>query len=286
MKTDLQLINICVLNAGHAQTTHQLCGTDLSSPFARLYYIKAGKATIHLPVGDIETKPGYMYLIPSFMPHSYVCEAGLEFYYLFVYERYGEQTDIFDMYNFPIEVQANNAIDLLFQNYCDFYPELSLPFSNAEEFYYHPAFREYALRYMKMDRFEKMQLQGFVWIVASFFMKHAQKRLEETDDRILKLRQYIKDNINKEITLETLAEQICVTKSHLGRMFREGLGISPTQYIIRTKIQCAQRLLMTTNYSIRTIASEVGFSDVSYFIRLFKRNIGFTPQDYRESLRY
>lgn len=285
MKTDLQLINICVLNAGYAQTQHQWEGTGLSSPFARLYYVKSGKGTIHLPNKDIDMKPGFMYLVPSFMAHSFKCEAGFNFYYLFVYERYGEQTDIFDIYSFPYEVEANNAIDLLFENYCNFYPELNLPYHSAEDFYSHPAYREYAIRYTKMDRFEKMQLQGFVWIVASFFMKHAQKRLDETDPRIVKAIAYIKDNIDKDISLDTLAGIACVTKSHLGRLFRESLGISPVQYIIRTKIQCAQRLLMTTSYSINNIASQVGFKDVSYFIRLFRQNIGFTPQDYRDSLR-
>ena len=57
------------------------------------------------------------------------------------------------------------------------------------------------------------------------------------------------------------------------------------QYILRTKIQCAQRLLMTTNYSIQVIAHEVGFDDPSYFIRVFRQKIGFTPQDYRMNLK-
>jgi AraC-like DNA-binding protein len=212
------------------------------------------------------------------------CQSGLRFYYLFVYERYGTQSDIFDLYSFPYEVEANQAIDLLFENYCNYYPELTLPYASAEDFYAHPSYREYAIRYAQMDRAQKMQLQGFVWIVASFFMAKAQK-IEEMDERLLKVIDYVKENVGKVIETETLANMVCLTKSHLERLFREKLGTSPLQYILRTKIQCAQRLLMTTNYSIQVIAHEVGFDDPSYFIRVFRQKIGFTPQDYRMNLK-
>ena len=284
MKTDLELVNICVLNAGYAQVSQHWEGKGLSSPFARLYYVKEGEGTISTPEAELTMKPGNMYLVPSFMPHSMTCQSGLRFYYLFVYERYGTQSDIFDLYSFPYEVEANQAIDLLFENYCNYYPELTLPYSSAEDFYAHPSYREYAIRYAQMDRSQKMQLQGFVWIVASFFMAKAQK-IEEMDERLLKVIDYVKENVGKVIETETLANMVCLTKSHLERLFREKLGTSPLQYILRTKIQCAQRLLMTTNYSIQVIAHEVGFDDPSYFIRVFRQKIGFTPQDYRMNLK-
>ena len=284
MKTDLELVNICVLNAGYAQVSQHWEGKGLSSPFARLYYVKEGEGTISTPEAELTMKPGNMYLVPSFMPHSMTCQSGLRFYYLFVYERYGTQSDIFDLYSFPYEVEANQAIDLLFENYCNYYPELTLPYASAEDFYAHPSYREYAIRYAQMDRAQKMQLQGFVWIGASFFMAKAQK-IEEMDERLLKVIDYVKENVGKVIETETLANMVCLTKSHLERLFREKLGTSPLQYILRTKIQCAQRLLMTTNYSIQVIAHEVGFDDPSYFIRVFRQKIGFTPQDYRINLK-
>ena len=284
MKTDLELVNICVLNAGYAQVSQHWEGKGLSSPFARLYYVKEGEGTISTPEAELTMKPGNMYLVPSFMPHSMTCQSGLRFYYLFVYERYGTQSDIFDLYSFPYEVEANQAIDLLFENYCNYYPELTVPYASAEDFYAHPSYREYAIRYAQMDRAQKMQLQGFVWIVASFFMAKAQK-IEEMDERLLKVIDYVKENVGKVIETETLANMVCLTKSHLERLFREKLGTSPLQYILRTKIQCAQRLLMTTNYSIQVIAHEVGFDDPSYFIRVFRQKIGFTPQDYRMNLK-
>lgn len=286
MEFNLEIFHVCVLNVGHLCTTGSLGGTEVSSPFARLYYLTRGTATIHLPNKDIQARAGYMYLIPSFLPHSYTCNDGCEFYYLFVYERTGKQSDIFDYYSFPHEVEANHAIDLLFQNYCNFYPELNLPYESEDDFYSHPSYYDYVTRYSQMDRFEKMQLLGFVWIVASFFMKHAGTKLNNIDTRILKVMTYVREHLGDVISLEDLAQQVSVTKSHLARMFRQAFNISPSQYVIRTKVQSAQRLLMTTNHSIRYIASEVGYSDVSYFIRVFKRSIGMTPQEYRAQLKY
>lgn len=285
MKTELELINICVLNAGYAKTTQEWSGTGLSSPFARLYYIRSGNAQISMPDASFTARPGYMYLVPSFMPHSITCQAGLEFYYLFVYERYGQQTDLFDIYSFPHEVEANHVIDLLFENYCNYYPQLNLPYQTAQDFYAHPSYQEYVIRYANMSRYEKMQLQGFVWILGSFFMKYAHKRIDEIDDRVLKVMSYVKDNIRQEMNIETLASMACVTNAHLGRLFRQTLGYSPIQFVLRTRIQYAQRLLVTTTNSISSIAEDVGFNDVSYFIRLFKQKIGFTPQEYRQQLK-
>lgn len=286
MKTELESVNISVLNIGHASTKHTWGGRDLSSPFARLYYVRNGRATLYLPKGEVEMKPGYMYLIPQFMPHSYTCDPGFEFYYMFVYERYGEQIDLFDMYSFPLEVKANEAAELLFQNYCNLYPQLSFPYASAEDFYSHPAYRDYAVRYARMERYEKMQLQGLVWIVTSYFMKHASKSIKAMDERVHLVMKHVKNNIRKDFPLEELAAIACVTKAHLGRLFRDTLGTSPIQFVNRTKIQHAQRLLMTSNQSIAAISAEVGFADVSYFIRLFRRHIGFTPQAYRDKLRY
>ena len=286
MKSKLELVNLIVLNVGYAKTQHRWGGTDISSPFARLYYVTAGKATLHFNNQDIELKPGFMYLVPSFMPHSYVCEPGFEFYYLFAYERYGDSTGFFDIYRFPYEVKANEAANLLFVNYCNLYPQLSLPYASAEDFNNHPAYRDYATRYQAMERYEKMQLQGFVWIVASYFMKHAEKITDNTDERVFKVCVYLKEHISNRVTLDELANVACVTKSHLGRLFRSAFDMSPIQYAIRCKIQFAQGLLLTTDMSVKSVSEKIGIDDVSYFIRLFKKIIGFTPLDYRVRLKY
>jgi len=130
--SELEMSNICVLNVGYAQTQHRWGGTDISSPFARIYYVKTGRAILHLQDQDLELVPGYMYLLPRFLPHSYLCDPGFEFYYMFVYMRYGEQQGLFETHTLPYSVKANEGTDLLFTNFCQMYPQLSLPSRDAD----------------------------------------------------------------------------------------------------------------------------------------------------------
>ena len=133
-----------VLNLGFARTIHQWGNRDISSPFMRIYYIKKGKATLHLPNGDMKVEEGNMYLLPSYMPHAYDCEPGFEFYYLFIFFHQGENTGIFEKYDVPTTVRGNHATTLLFENYCTLYPQLNLPSMTAEDFERHPSYRDYA----------------------------------------------------------------------------------------------------------------------------------------------
>ncbi len=279
----IERVTMTVLNVGYAETRHRWGGNDISSPFARLYYVKRGKAHLSMADCEIEVKPGFMYLVPPFVPHRYECEPNTYFYYMFVYENGLPGT--FDRFEFPIEVQANEAVDLLFTNYCTLYPELSLPYASAEDFDRHPAYREYAARYSRMGDHAKMQLQGLALIIMSYFVKNSTPRMEQSDKRLQSVADYVKQNLRSDITLDTLANVACVTKAHLIHLFSRKMGVTPLQYIIRKRIQHAQALLLTTNMSIGQIAKEAGVNDPSYFIRLFRKNVGFTPQGYRNALR-
>lgn len=277
--------NFMVLNVGFARTTHHWGYTDHSSPFLRIIYIAEGTATLHMPSADYICRPGHMYLVPSFVPHSYDCEPGVGFYYLFLFERFREKTDIFDEREFPVETRANEAADLLFRNFCQLYPNLSLPYKDAAAFDAHKSYKQYAESYANLEPYEHLQLQGLVWIIFSYFMKHSQPKLEVADERVMRIASFVQQHLADEITTDQLADIGCISKPHLNRLFNKAFGVSPLQYIIRKKIQHAQQLLLTTGASVQQVAHAVGFADPSYFIRLFKKNIGFTPQDYRLKLK-
>lgn len=283
-KTEISISDFLVLNLGFARTIHHWENHDISSPFLRIYYIRKGKAILHLPEKDMEVVPGNMYLIPNYMPHSYECDPGFEFYYLFFLVNNRNKADIFDTYTFPTTVHGNHATQLLFENYCDLYPQLNLPTLTAEAFDNHPSYHSYIKAYMQMENYEKMQLHGFVEILMSYFVKHAEARLIVKDERIGHLLGYIMEHIGETITVKQLADNACLTESYLVRAFRQGMGITPLQYVIKKKIQYAQTLLLGTDKSVLEICRDAGFKDASYFIRLFKKNIGFTPQEYRNGL--
>ena len=107
---------------------------------------------------------------------------------------------------------------------------------------------------------------------------------EESVDRssvIQDIAQYIDENYDQAITLDTLSKQFNVSKSYLPKQFKMEVGISPTEYLSHVRIQAAKELLRRTEESVGNVAAMVGIDNVSYFIKLFKKYEQFTPLAFR-----
>jgi AraC-like DNA-binding protein len=85
------------------------------------------------------------------------------------------------------------------------------------------------------------------------------------------------------ITLDSLAKDAGLSAYHFLRVFRRALGITPHQFLIRTRLRHAARLLSTGDQSITEIALEVGFGDISNFVRSFHRAAGVSPTMFRRT---
>ena len=93
--------------------------------------------------------------------------------------------------------------------------------------------------------------------------------------------QFIDENYDKLITLDSLASRFKVSKSYLPKQFKAEVGITPTEYLSHVRIQTAKELLRRTNEPVNVVAEMVGIDNVSYFIKLFKRYEQFTPLAFR-----
>ena len=94
---------------------------------------------------------------------------------------------------------------------------------------------------------------------------------------------YINNNFDKELSLNSIAQLFHVSKYHLSHVFKENMNISITDYILHRRIGEAQSKLLETDYSISQISDYVGFSNIGYFDRQFKKIVGMTPNEYRNS---
>lgn len=95
---------------------------------------------------------------------------------------------------------------------------------------------------------------------------------------------YIKDHFKEKLTLEMVASKVFVNPKYFSHVFKKEMGISFTEYVVNLKIQYACKLLETTNYKAYRISLECGFSDPSYFNRVFYTQMNMTPQTYRKSI--
>ncbi len=90
------------------------------------------------------------------------------------------------------------------------------------------------------------------------------------------LKEFIRKHVSEKLSLDTLEKVSNMSKSSLTRMFKQELGVSPMEYIIRQRINKAKELLLITK-SVKEACFGAGFNDVNYFVRLFKNREGLTP---------
>lgn len=98
------------------------------------------------------------------------------------------------------------------------------------------------------------------------------------DPKIERALSYINENLSEELSVETLAGQVYVSKYHFMRRFKEMTGCSVHQYITQKRLLAAARLLRT-GVSAQNACARCGFQDYSTFQRAFRRQFGMTPRD-------
>lgn len=125
----------------------------------------------------------------------------------------------------------------------------------------------------------------FDMIVAHCYTEGAQDAGLTTDDPILRARQYINEHYAENITAEDLASMSHCSKGHLFRAFKRSFRISPLAYQQDLRFEAAQRLLRFTSLRCYEIAMRVGYENVYYFHRQFRKRMGITPRQYRQSMR-
>ena len=92
---------------------------------------------------------------------------------------------------------------------------------------------------------------------------------------------WIDANSSEAVELATIASHVGVSAFHFLRMFAAVVGVTPHQYLVRTRLRNAARLLVDGDRSITDVAGEVGFGDLSNFVRTFRRAAGVSPRRFR-----
>lgn len=97
------------------------------------------------------------------------------------------------------------------------------------------------------------------------------------------IQHYIMTYYNRDLQLSQLAKLYFLNPQYLCRLFKKEIGRNFSDYVNAVRIEKSQQLLALTEYSIVDISIEVGYDNVTYFNRLFKRYTGITPSEYRSN---
>lgn len=123
------------------------------------------------------------------------------------------------------------------------------------------------------------------WFVEKFreACKNIVNKNEEHENHlVVKAKDYILQNYNKDISLDEVSRQLDLSSYYFSKLFKEETGSNFVEYVTALRIQKAKELLKDNDCTMKEICSSVGYSDPNYFSRIFKKNEGITPTEYRE----
>lgn len=95
---------------------------------------------------------------------------------------------------------------------------------------------------------------------------------------------YVLENIDRGISLKVVSDQIFMNKTYVSEVFKQKSGISFTEYITTVKMERAKKLMTEEKLKTYEIAELLGFKDIEYFSKLFKKNTGFSPTEYKQKV--
>jgi two-component system response regulator YesN len=88
-----------------------------------------------------------------------------------------------------------------------------------------------------------------------------------------------------DISITTIAQHLGVSEGHLSHIFKKETSYTVVGYLTQYRIHTAMKLLEDCRYKIYEVAESVGYKDVPYFARLFKKNVGVSPSEYQDRCR-
>lgn len=137
---------------------------------------------------------------------------------------------------------------------------------------------------------EEIWEMAFLSQIEAYLMDKLDRFFHETDSGYsqyplaFQVRMFLEENFeNEDLSLTEISSYFSVSESYLCILFKKAFHTTVNQYLIDLRIQKAIYYLKNTNKKIKEISDLVGYRDSNYFIRIFKKNTGLTPADYRSS---
>lgn len=279
-----------LLNADYVQLSETWNYLNVISPFYRLYLIDDGIGHLSTPDQHITLEKGQLYLIPSFTMFNQTCPSSLSQYYIHFVEESSDGSSLFSGSRKLLQITASPTDIELFKRLIDINPGRDLRKSDNPRVYEKSnilkGFQEANAR---LNISTILETQGLIQILLSRFVNcidFANEQQKLIPSRIMEAINYIQTNLSGNLSVEELAARANLSTDHFSRSFYQHTGQRPLQFIQQKRIERAQFLILTSNYSFAAIAEQTGFESLSYFARVFKCNTGQTPGTYRESHAY
>jgi len=103
--------------------------------------------------------------------------------------------------------------------------------------------------------------------------------------KIFAMVQYVREHLSEDLTLSVMAEYVNFSPSYLGSLFRREMGVTFSEFVLNMRIRRVKQLLEEDDRPLSAIAEQTGLYDASYLVKVFKKAVGITPNEYRQQRR-
>jgi AraC-like DNA-binding protein len=222
------------------------------SGFHELYFLVGGKSVYHVneeiisaQAGDIVYIPGgsvrYAYTISHSPMHAYV----FNFHWL---------SD--NHVSLPFELLMKNKIT----------DELA------------GCLKEMSHIWTKQKPFYRIRVRSqFLLILYQLFNLNFQNSQIHEDSRVKKIMDYVSEHYSENLDLDVMARLTHLHPVYLGKLFKKKTGTTFKEYLNRVRVGHAEKLLLAGGFTVSEVAEKCGFSDISYFSKVFKKTKGCSP---------
>lgn len=137
---------------------------------------------------------------------------------------------------------------------------------------------EFKQVWMSKQAFYKIQARAiFQLILHRLLSNYFRQSARQTDPRIHKITSYIAEHYAEDITIGQMAKMVNLHPVYLGKLFRQNTGLTFKEYVNRIRINNAEMMLSSGDFTVTETAERCGFHDVAYFSNLFKAMKGYPP---------
>ena len=226
-----------------------------------MMFLCEGECDFHVGGQSYTALPGDLMIANSAEIHSFTVKERMRFYSLLLFPSFFDDIDV---------------------------SGLRLKGIVKSDKYVNECFREMYREYTNREKMSDMMLKSCAYRLVAYLGRNCSGEDSSASNdsqklkRLYSLIEYISNNYAEKISTKDLAAYCFLSEEHLCRFFKNAVGKTVTEYINQYRVEKAAVLLFNTEETVGAIGASVGYDDVNYFSRVFKRIKGITPKEYRK----
>ena len=253
--------------------------------FLELVYVESGTADHHCAGGVTQLQPGTVIVLRPHVWHAYLNPKNLVVLNCMIDPRFLQHFD-------PLLSELPCTAEL-YRNHVTYQQEIP-SFQHRPPRTKRLAFQTYFDRIIDEQEHQKPGWQATMTAMALELLTSLARECDlkpspvnnslsrQTASRIDRAASYLEQNYHQQISLDELAQKVQLSPAHLSRTFKQKTGVGIVDFVHRLRCEEACRLLRLTDQTISRIAMAVGYDELAYFSRCFRKQIGYAPRSYRQ----